>query len=304
MLPTRLRAYNVTADNELLTPVSNELLARQILYGVKTHWLQHPNLEVVGSYNDGQGWLDGEDRWQSPEDLDDLAWIILRAAQLGGAQILLLVLGDCVKLALAPSGYQLVHGQPWATDELVLAYAPIATPAQVTTPWYWSAGYASDGASFWFCLMSAGNVQQFTMVQAPVSAVLPPAQFEPAVIGFSMNAAALEARGHVNMPRVLAHINDTVCRLYIGGEGYSGVNLATELQTTPTELQAGYLIQPLSLWSETPGARGKVADLVDVWAVPAALRDGVTLPLDGAADFIVLGQLLIPWDGHTAPRLD
>jgi hypothetical protein len=295
VLPVRARAWGISPNNRIVfTGGAN--VVRHELWAIKNFWKIHPDVEVVGSSNGLVYDLDGVDRWVEPQDAQ--GWLVLHAHRMGDVQILL----SPDKIAFSPSGYQLVGDQPWAVDEQILSTDEIDVDGPGDR--IWSAGHSSDGGGFWFFLARGRSIHRFVFLQLCESAVSAPATFDPSVVGFSLDNHCLEMKNCVTKGKGVAYVNGISCPLFIGGESYGGAALAVEVQTSPCQLQGGgYLVQPISVWSETLGARGKVADLVDVWAGPSAMADGDLLPDDGTKQMIVVGQFVIPWDGVTQPEL-
>lgn len=293
-----LRTWTISPNNRIPFGSIEDTLQRELL-GIKDHWKTALGVTVVGSSNGSVADFDGEDRWLSHEDVGRSSWIVLRAPGLGNAEILLERSNvTSVKIAFAPWGYQLVTGIPWGAREQVLSAGPFDV-ADERGDRLWSAGVSEDGAGFWFFLARARSIHRFCFLQDCESTVAPPATFDPSVVGFSLDNRGLEARRFVTKAMGAACVNDISSALFMGGESYGGAALAVEVQTTLTDLQGGFLVQPLSVWSEAPGARGKVGNLIDVWAGVAALSDGALLPDDGTMQMIAIGQFVIPWDGKT-----
>ena len=302
MLPTAARTWSISPSNRIPYTSVEDVLQRELL-GMKDHWRSATGVTVVGSSDGLVMAFDGEDRWATSTDIRGSAWIVLRAAGLGDAEIILERHGATdVLVAFAPSGYQLVSGRPWAGNEQILSSGRFDVE-DIYGDRLWSSGFSSAGDAFWFFLARARSIHRLVLLQLCDSAVAAPATFDPAVVGFSLDNRCLEVRNFVARAKGVAYVNDVPCALFVGGESYGGAVLSVEVQTTQSELQGGYLVQPLSTWSETPGARGKVGNLVDIWAGVAALSDGDLLPDDGTKQMIAIGQLVISWDGVTDPVL-
>lgn len=83
------------------------------------------------------------------------------------------------------------------------------------------------------------------------------------------------------------------------GEGYEKddeVVVLSRHHTRPT--QDGYDIVPIGLWhDEVVGQRGHHGFLTDLWWTSAELSSGTTFPSDGTKQFVVLGDMLFPWNG-------
>lgn len=296
MLPALAKTWVLSANNRV--PYSSvQGVVRSELLGVKSAWMQSGALQVVGSSNGTVAAMDGTDRWNLEEDVE--GWIVLVAPMMGNVQLLLAKTPSGAKIAYAPS-YQLVSGRPWSAQEHVLSDDEF----DVRDPRgdrLWSTGYATDGTAFWFFLARARSIHRCVFFQLCSSVVEAPATFDPAVVGFSLDNRGLEATGFSLKARGRATVNGIATQLFIGGESYGGAPLAADAQPGISDLQGGYIVQPLSLWSETPGARGKVGDLVDVWAGTPSLEDGDLLPDDGTKQMIAVGQFILPWDGLTDP---
>jgi len=299
MLPQSAGLSWTISPNNRVLPGEDAAAARAALWGIKEFWKLSAYFEVVGSGDGDAGAFDEADRWTDPDALH--AWIVLRAAGMGGADLYLAVRGERVVIAFSPKRYQLVEGLVWARDEVVVHDGELDVQDLVGER-IWSASAAADGSACWFFLAKGRSVHRLVLIQACTSIVEAPATFDPPIIGLSLDNRGLEAQGFAGRALGRAWINDLVCPLFVGGESYGGAMLAVDAQSSPCELQGGgYLAQPLSLWSETPGARGRVGELVDVWACPSVIPDGTPLPDDGSLGMIAVGQLILPWDGLTPP---
>lgn len=301
MLPTRARDWAVSPNNRLSYTTQEDVVRRELL-GVKNFW-KLSDLKVIGSSNGLVGGFDGVDRWAVANDVgfSGYAWIVLNPTSLG-AQIMLACGGSTVEIAFSLTGYQFVNDLPYAADEQSLSDGELDVIDR-NGERLWSAGYSSDGMGFWFFLARARSIHRLVLIQRCEPTVSLPATFDPPVVGFSLDNRGLEAKNCVGKALGKGKVNDILCPLYMGGESYGGAALAADAQPGISELQGGYLVQPLSLWSETLGARGKAGNLIDVWAGTPALSDGDLLPDDGTKQMIAVGQLVLPWDGTTTPVL-
>jgi hypothetical protein len=295
MLPALTRTWNISPNNRVPYSSVQEVTRRELL-GVKNHWFASGAVQVVGSSNGVVGDMDNQDRWELESDVD---WIVLRAPMMGNVQILLEKTAQGAKVAIAPS-YQFISNKPWSASELVLSDDQFDV-GDARGDRLWSAGYATDGTAFWCFLARGRSIHRCVLLQICSSSVEAPSTFDPAVVGFSLDNRGLEASSFSKRPLGRAIVNGIACPLFIGGESYGGSPLAADAQPGVSDLQGGYIVQPLSLWSETLGARGKVGDLIDVWAGTPSLADGDLLPDDGTKQMIAVGQLILPWDGTTDP---
>lgn len=297
MLPTPSRTYSISPNNRVTYSSVQAVVCAELL-GIKNHWLLSGAMQIVGSSNGLIADMDGQDRWSTS---DDVGWIVLLAPMMGNVQVLLAKTPTGAKIAYA-SAYQLIDGQPWSGSEHVLSDDTFDVQ-DARGDRLWTSGYATDGTAFWFFLARARSIHRFAFLQLCSSSVSAPATYDPTVVGFSLDNRGLEANTFSRRDCGRATVNGTACSLFIGGESYGGAPLAADAQPGISDLQGGYIVQPLSLWSETHGARGKVGDLIDIWAGTPSLADGDLLPDDGSMKMIAVGQLIIPWDEATQPVL-
>lgn len=67
--------------------------------------------------------------------------------------------------------------------------------------------------------------------------------------------------------------------------------------TSDMQGSSASMIQPLSLWSSSPTAKGKYGNVYDLWYGLATAADGDTYPADASRQFVQVGAFVFPWDG-------
>lgn len=97
--------------------------------------------------------------------------------------------------------------------------------------------------------------------------------------------------------RVTALGTPTNTGLYVGTEGFSGA-MAGQWIVSRNELLDQWELYPTNLYCTSPsGARGRYGKPFDMWWCSTSLSSGETFPSDGSRQFLVVGDIVIPWDG-------
>ena len=66
----------------------------------------------------------------------------------------------------------------------------------------------------------------------------------------------------------------------------------------------GYQFAPIGIYGASPGIRGRLGNLQDIYWGPQGRTEGTTYPADGSRKWIQLGALVLPWTGlNSAPGL-
>jgi hypothetical protein len=86
-----------------------------------------------------------------------------------------------------------------------------------------------------------------------------------------------------------------IMSLYYTTEGAGSSPLATRL-TMPNDLSGEWAITPIGLHSETASNRGRHGTLQDLWFGLAVLRTGSYFLNGASKDFVVFGDLVLPWN--------
>jgi hypothetical protein len=313
-MPTKAKTWTHSANNRIVFSTFLDT-HQQLLQALKEMAKAIPGATVKGSGDNVAAAMDGTDRigaageWARAGAITSVhSWIVITFANMGGAELLIDYVGstdDACKLSYSPGGLFVINATnprytPAASDELYLigtSTAGASFGSNVTNgDRIWTTAYATDGSALTFLVARAGSwITVFTM-QAVTSAVLAPATFTPAVVATASNAAPTIASwygGSVWKARVNA-INVT---LPVSMESANSQAISS-LFTTVLELQSSqWPIMALGLWCLTVGARGKVCNLIDVWAGNVAAADGDTYPNDATRLFIAVGDFVFPWNG-------
>jgi hypothetical protein len=205
--------------------------------------------------------------------------------------------------------------QPTATDEQLLTSATTVINATASADRLWHGWVSSDAKAFRVVTARSGVVLGAWGVETFLSALVAPAVGVPLATpawGFAYNRAGLT---FTNIP--LAFVANTaggVARVVVSSVGInavcgggtegaiSGTSVAVNYGTIQPELQgaAGYPMTPVTAWSLTTGARGKLGTRIDWWLGRTGQPDGDTY---GAKLFINLADTVWPWDGTTTPQM-
>lgn len=90
---------------------------------------------------------------------------------------------------------------------------------------------------------------------------------------------------------------------YYTSEGCVSAALG-QYQVSPADLDSNsYPMFPIGLFSDTPGARGRIGALNDMWWASTFTGDGDYYPADLTRQFVQVGNLILPWNGSAMSRL-
>jgi hypothetical protein len=287
---------------------------QQILYAFKEMLKAIPGASIRGSGDNAAAAMDATDRigaaaeWVRGGSTTAVhSWFLVRFANMGNAELLVDYVGssdEMVRLAVSPGGLFVVNGtnarySPTATDEYQLIGTPTTGAAwgNSTTSGdrIWSTAYATDGTAFQILVARAGAWVTHCFMQAVTSAVVAPATFSPAVV----------ATAGTTSPGITVWTSGTIWKARVNG---INVGLAVSMEATSNpipnvygtvlELQASsWPIVACGLWSSVVGARGKVGNLVDIYAGNTAAADGDTYPADGTRQWVAVGDYVAVWNG-------
>jgi hypothetical protein len=91
-----------------------------------------------------------------------------------------------------------------------------------------------------------------------------------------------------------------VANAYLSCEGMNGGGLG-ETILVANELDSAWPFLPIGIVSNTPGSRGRLGTVYDLWYGSTAIGHGDTYPDDSTRQFAQFGHLIFPWNG-TAPQ--
>lgn len=184
---------------------------------------------------------------------------------------------------------------------------PTATDEQVVInggQWTWS----SSGSSVFHAFMS--NDGASTRVVLVVGGIVRTVFFFDTLMDTAITTryACAVVRGD---PPAHSHVygtaafsskfNTTNCTAFVGSEAYSTGLVCTANSGAVSNITGQYPITPISLHTETAGARGRLGRLADVWFGSSGVPSGSTYPITpDDKEFIQLGCFVFPWNG-TAP---
>lgn len=78
---------------------------------------------------------------------------------------------------------------------------------------------------------------------------------------------------------------------------YTSYTAGTVPFTVASELDGTYPILPLAMACNVTGYRGRLGTIYDMWNIPSLLLEGDSMTGTGAQKFVVMGDMLFPWDG-------
>lgn len=184
--------------------------------------------------------------------------------------------------------------RPTATDERVLASA--------TTLW----SVTSAIATVLHVMMSTTG-ENTRIVICANSAVVAQWYFEKLADSALANPVVAAVKGDATTVTTLCGttswcgIKDaTQFAAYMGTEYYNNNYTINANSGASSDISSAYPIVPLSLHSETTGAKGRAGRLVDLWGGSSSFAIAATYP--AAPDnkqFVQFSQFVYPWDGST-----
>lgn len=322
------RAWLYSTNNRI-TYTSLVVTMRTLLFQLKT-FLKANGYTVIGS-SDGvtatpAGLItpanDGVDRWLTATNAGVRgasasavqSWIVLRDGN--GVDILLTYQGasdDICYISFSPGNRYTAQAtntfQPTATDEQVITTG-VTLIATNMDDRIWHGWVARDATAFRLVTARASTIIGAWGVENILSAVRLPVIFSPPVVGFGYNRNGLLNVFSTYTPstqggRALVTAASLPVSATLGG-GLETALAATTLSTfwpVHPELQGGNLrnVTPLSWWTTTVNARGKLGQRIDWWLGAASTAD------DGAAynlrQYINIAGNIWPWDGSVSVLL-
>jgi hypothetical protein len=84
--------------------------------------------------------------------------------------------------------------------------------------------------------------------------------------------------------------------LFLSAEGY-GAAMNGENLAVANELTGEWPLYPIGVVSTELGHRARLGQLKDIWWTSTGLEPGQTMPDDTTRQFLVVGDMVIPWDG-------
>jgi hypothetical protein len=330
-LPTKAKTWTYTI-NQRSTYVSVSSVTKDILFGLKQAWKAMFGATVVGSCDGsdpGVGTtMDGVDRWPTAASIGNAGggnaapitsatpWFVIQLVN--GCQIMMANCANgsptnALRLAYSPSGVYTAQGTrtfpPTATDEVIIFSANSPNhelhPSTTSGDRMWHTAVSSDGLALWWFISRAGVISHGGVFQAcsPVNTAV---TFSPPMIGFRWQANPTLALFISITASISAYVGGLVISasgvsnsfLSLGGEAYgSSLSAATRTTFAPELQNSEHALYPVSIWSETPGARGKLGYLYDFWMGQTGAADGDTYPNDASNLFVAVGDWVLPWNG-------
>jgi hypothetical protein len=318
-MPAKVKTWTHNVNNRIIFSTFLDT-HQQILYAFKEMTKVMSGATVRGSGDNAAAAMDATDRigaateWVRGGSTTAVhSWFVVRFANMGNAELLIDFVGttdDQVRLCYSPGGLYVVNGtnarfSPTATDEVIVVGTTTAggnwgNPTS-SGDRIWSMAYASDGSALQVLVARAGVWCTHFLMQTVTSAVLAPATFTPSVV----------AIGGTTAPGITTWTSGTLWKARVNGanismsvsiEGTTGSTIP-QVFSTVLELQASqWPIMALGLWCTSVGARGKVCNLVDIYAGNTAAADGDTYPNDSSRQFAAFGDYVLVWNG--TPTVD
>ena len=327
-LPTATRTYTFSVNNRISYVSLNDTAARY-LYGIKNFLVATMAYTVKYTCDGTTGPTSGSDhtdRWASHANVttrganSTTAQSFCVLTDANGVDILLAYQGatdDVFRVAFSASGAYAPAGtanqQPTATDEATCSATTTMIATSTSADRVWHIMAATDSKSFRVFIARSNVVVGCAFgIETVVSAMVSPAVFSPPVVGHSLSSLLpityLGAGAQTTHSAVAHPIISSVGFNAIGGfaaETYS----TTMLDGVNCELQGsnGALVSPLSAFSTTSSAQGKIGNLIDFYKSGNSKSDGDTstdrlwIHLTGSGS--ASAGILWPWDGTSVPAM-
>lgn len=319
-VPALTKTWTITPNNRISYVSLNDTMARY-LFGVK-QFLKANGYTVRGSSDGTTGAMDLVDRWITSANVttrgaaagNAQSWIILRDG--AGVDILLTYQGasdDIARISFSPGQLFIVaappQNQPTATDEQVVSSAVSLISATASGDRLWFGWVDSTSRLCRFAIARQNAwVGRFWGIEEFTPAVVAPATLPVAVWGFALTVGTsyLTGGGQVGVARAVISGTPFNCAVFLGME-FPANNPQLGIYGSKAELQGGYgyIIQPMTIWSTTASARGKLGTLIDTYTGRQGPDHGSPY---GTYQYIAAGQYvgggisgLWPWDGVTTP---
>jgi hypothetical protein len=270
---------------------------------------------VAGSSNASAAGMDAVDRWASIANMTGVtsagsphSWIVFN--QVGVGQICWDMVGsnptDFLNMTVVWSRGSLFTGgtttnRPTATDSITLLNGGTWLNGQTTSYEHlWHLWHSTDGHSTRIHVRSLGTILApgcFARFERPKS---PLAQWTtPAIIGWNGTASSFLSSTWSSTASLKGNKpGGGEMNLFTTCEGWSSALGPTRL-ALPNDFTTEYEIFPLALACEEVGARGRHGEQFDLWYVTSSLVDGDTMPADASKQFVVVGDILLPWNNTT-----
>ena len=324
--PTKVRAYTPVLNQRISYVSLNDLVA-SYGYGVKNALVATAGFTLKYTCDGTTGPTSSSDH---TDRLSSKSNFTTRGANAASAQSSFVVTDangadwmfayqgatdDVGRWSYSPGGLFLPAGtanqQPTATDEVVLSSTSVVGNT-TSADRVWHAMISTDKkAMFLFVARSGVCVGNAIMIGSCVSAVSGAGNvFSPAMVGLATTtfvpATYFNGNATIGFSRAVWSSVGITSTLIAGYEtpptsGFlDGTNPAAQGSS-------GGLMFPLSAWSTTSNANGKIANLIDIYKDGNSKADGdlttdsqwIHLTFTGSAS----AGVLWPWDGATTPQM-
>lgn len=261
---------------------------------------------------------DGSDKWLAAANCvwanagTAHSWIVLKQAGIGATFELLISLEpgivDDANFYISTIGFTggTTLARPTATDEV-----PLRNPAGANWGGVNALGVAStlhvmnstDGKSNRVLVCRNGVAPAMWLIELPSQSLSGWAN--PAfgmVLGDGTGAPVTSQSVYGNVSNLAAAFGRTAQNfaafLTLEGDQLHGILGAN--QVVANDMGGGWALYPVGFYSITPNSRGRDGALADIWFGSTALVDSDTFPAAGTNNFVVFGDMILPWN-TTAP---
>lgn len=327
-LPTPTRTYSATSlVNQSITYVSLNDLVASLGYGVKNHLVATVGMTVKYTCDGTTGpssASDHTDRLSSKANFTTRGanatsaqsfWVLTDA---NGSDWMFTYQGatdDIARISFSKAGLFTPAGtanqQPTATDEEVMTSAQSVVGSTTSGNRVWNCIASSDKkAAYVFVFRSNVLVGQAWHIGSATSAIAGVGNsYSPTIIGLSSSTFAPAT--YFNGSLVIGRARPTIASSDVSTAllaGFECVPTTNFLDGINCEAQGslGSLIYPLSGWSNTTGAKGKICNFIDVYRDSNSQADGNTTTDKNWIHLVFSASaaagVLWPWDGSSVPQ--
>jgi len=275
-------------------------------------WVPWGSSDGVGGFGNG----DAVDRWAAITNLvwaaagSNHSWIVLSQAGLGGNAAICIDLssasGEICTIVLSPAaGFGAANGgadgtataRPTATDELVLLNADrFGSPSSATNSVLY-AQQSTDGQCTRLFLLRSGacaSLFAFEKARNPIAAWTYP------VVGTVTAASGNEVTTWAYLGNA-----STKTKMWLGSVGSvyfsSWFGATTLVNSLPMDDDSSeWPLMPVGCCITAAPHRGRKGQMFDMWWTASPLGTGNSYPNDETYQFLVLGDLVVPWFGTKA----
>ena len=247
------------------------------------------------------------DYWASSSDViwnnagSAHSWIVLQQTGVTGGPVQLLI--DCgtnnpslIVVMASTSGFTggSTLNRPTATDETLLYSASNYSLPNSSAVHVLHVMMSTDGQSTRLFVFSGGSRWMFITIETLAGSDL---AYQGAVFG---KENALVFADLYSSSKWICKNGSTIIYGYTATQTYANVAVCNANAGAISNISNAYPMVAMSVYSETPGGRGRCGRIQDMWFGSSALASGSTFPATpDDKQFAQFGPVILPWNGTT-----